>query len=418
MLQRYNGLWSDCKLERKTILVPQIMTRFIQGDFLFSAHTGFVSEGVVVCDDAGVVYDVLIPGTHEIPQDKVERVRGVVTPGFVNAHAHLELSHLKSHISRLTGISGFATELMDKRAAFDAYIIAEAIQLADREMYRNGIVAVGDISNNATTITTKRQSSIHYHTFCELMALHPTAADVVMDSGMQLRAQFETAGLGASLAPHAPYSVSPGLMKKIVEENSLRNSVAAIHNQESKAESQFTEHGIGKIQDIYDHRGIDTAWFTGYGRTSLQASLPNLLSSENLILVHNTFTSPSDIRFAEELHERLFWCLCPNANLYIEGELPDFYSFYKAGVRIVIGTDSLASNDSLDIVEELKVIQSQAPEIPTEQLLTWATLNGAQALQLDWAGTFESGKKPGVVVVSDVDRNLHLTRESKATRLL
>lgn len=375
-------------------------------------------EGVVACDDAGIVHDVLIPGTHDIPMEKVERVRGIVTPGFVNAHAHLELSHLKSHISRLTGISGFATELMDKRGSFDADNIADAIQLADREMYSNGIVAVGDISNNATTIATKQQSAIQYHTFCELIALHPAAADVVMDSGMQLRGQFETAGLRASLTPHAPYSVSPGLMKKIVEENSIHKSVAAIHNQESKAESQFTEHGIGKIQDIYDHLGIDTAWFTGYGRTSLQASLPNLLSPQNLILVHNTFTAPADIRFAEELHKSLFWCFCPNANLYIEGELPDFYSFYKAGVRIVIGTDSLASNDSLDIVEELKVIQSQAPEIPTEQLLSWATHNGAQALQLDWAGTFESGKKPGVVLVSDVDRNLHLTRESKATRLL
>jgi cytosine/adenosine deaminase-related metal-dependent hydrolase len=394
------------------------MTRFIQGDFLFSAHTGFVPEGVVACDDSGVIHDVLIPGTHDIPQEKVERVRGIVTPGFVNAHAHLELSHLKSHISRLTGISGFATELMDKRDAFDTDAITNAIQLADQEMYSNGIVAVGDISNNAASISAKQKSRIHYHTFCELIALHPAAADVVMDSGMQLRARYETAGLRASLAPHAPYSVSPGLMKKIVEENSLHHSITTIHNQESKAESQFTEHGIGKIQDIYDYLGIDTAWFAGYGRTSLQASLPNLLSPQNLILVHNTFTSPADIRFTEELHQCLYWCFCPNANLYIEGELPDFYSFYKAGVRIVIGTDSLASNDALDIVEELKVIQSQAPEIPMEQVLTWATHNGAQALQLDWAGTFESGKKPGVVAISDVDRNLHLTRESKATRLL
>ena len=122
----------------------------------------------------------------------------------------------------------------------------------------------------------------------------------------------------------------------------------------------------------------------------------------NLILVHNTFTSASDIQWAEYYSKQLYWCFCPNANLYIENKLPDYKLFLDAKVKIVIGTDSLASNAGLSILDELKTISKHCPQISFEELLTWATKNGAEALQFSDFGTFEKNKIPGVNLLSCV----------------
>jgi len=116
-----------------------------------------------------------------------------------------------------------------------------------------------------------------------------------------------------------------------------------------------------------------------------------------LLLVHNTFTSKQDIETAEEQHQNLYWCFCPKANLYIENKLPQIDLFFELGVKCTLGTDSLASNNSLSIWEEILSIRKAFPKIPLNTLINWATINGAQFLGIDnQFGSFEVGKKPGV----------------------
>src|SRR5690606_30243758 len=106
------------------------------------------------------------------------------------------------------------------------------------------------------------------------------------------------------------------------------------------------------------------------------------LQNQPTLLVHNTFSNKEDVTFAKNLHPNLYWCVCPKANLYIENSLPDIKMMHAEGVKIVVGTDSLASNDQLNIVEELMVLQSST-SICLNELLTWATLNGAKALNIE-----------------------------------
>ena len=116
----------------------------------------------------------------------------------------------------------------------------------------------------------------------------------------------------------------------------------------------------------------------------------------------------------------IYWCLCPNSNLYIEDKLPPLNLLIEKDCRIVIGTDSLASNKSISILEEIKTLQFSFPGLSLEELIKWATLNGAKALGEESSyGTIEKGKKPGLLLLQDIDlHKMKLLPESNITRLL
>ncbi|HEY5391200.1 MAG TPA: amidohydrolase family protein, partial [Hanamia sp.] len=144
-------------------------------------------------------------------------------------------------------------------------------------------------------------------------------------------------------------------------------------------------------------------------------------SAASVILVHNTFTKQEDLDFINHTKNKkqlVSFCLCPNANIYIENTLPPVDLFIKNDVNIILGTDSLASNHQLSILEEIKTIAKNYPEIKTETFLKWATINGAKALQMNKdLGSFEKVKKPGVVLIKNVEGG-KINVESKIKRLL
>jgi len=147
------------------------------------------------------------------------------------------------------------------------------------------------------------------------------------------------------------------------------------------------------------------------------------LPPENhLLLVHNTFTEKSDLGELRKNRplENTWFALCPNSNLYIENQLPPIPLFQKEGLNICLGTDSLASNHQLSILAEMITIQQNFHEIELTELLTWATLNGAEALGINKDfGSFETGKKPGINLITGIDfKNMKLTKSSKVKRLI
>ena len=163
-------------------------------------------------------------------------------------------------------------------------------------------------------------------------------------------------------------------------------------------------------------------FFQPYNKSSLQSYLPFLNKVKNLLLVHNTFTTQDDIDFAikqsKKTQQQIFWCLCPNANLYIENKLPPVELLIKNNCNIVLGTDSYSSNHTLNILDEMKTLQKNFSSIELKQMLQWATFNGAKALNMQHKlGSFEKGKKPGIVLISNM-HNQKLTQNAKAKRIL
>ena len=348
--------------------------------------------------------------------DEVQNFEGILSPGFINAHCHLELSHMKGMIPAHTGLQEFVKQIVGLRKVEDT-IIQESILAAEDEMYKNGIVAVGDICNTLDTLSIKQKHKIAYYSFVELYDLDPTRADDKINAGLKIQEAFEQNCVRASLVPHAPYSVSFNLWKLL--SNYFGAHTITMHNQETMDENEFFEKKSGSFLGMYERTKVSLDFFEATGLSSLQSVLPYFKKAARSILVHNSFSSAADIKAVQKQMPNSFWCLCPNANQYIEQTMPPIELLRASGAEIVIGTDSYASNWSLNILDELKTIQKHSPSIPLAEMLGWATINGARALQMEKGmGSFEKGKKPGVVLIEGIDAAGLVTPSSSTQRLI
>jgi cytosine/adenosine deaminase-related metal-dependent hydrolase len=394
--------------------------RKLSADYLFTGREMAAEGTVLITNDTGTV-EAILPAADA--GEGVEALPGLLTPGFVNCHCHLELSHMKGLLPEKTGMVDFLISVIRGRGAVtaqgeEAPRILAAIADAEESMLGNGIVAVGDICNTSLTLKQKVEGRLHYHNFIETMGFIEQAAPSRMEAAVQVFGAFAQAYSlpisAISVVPHAPYSVSPRLFGLIA--NFPGNQLITIHNQESQAENFFCQTGQGDFLRLYQALGLDVSFFNGWGKRSMAGYLPYFYRNQTLLLVHNVDTQEEDLVW--EGGPNLCFCLCPNANLYIGGQLPDVDLLMRNNCMIVLGTDSLASNYQLDILEEMKTLQQHFPVLPTATLLQWATSNGAEVLQMDGVlGTFDPGKQPGVVLVSDMDEG-RFTKGSRAQRLI
>jgi aminodeoxyfutalosine deaminase len=363
------------------------------------------SGKVLVTDENGVVEDLI----NSDEAGDTEDFKGIITPGLVNAHCHLELSHMKGLIPEKTGLVDFVYKVVTERFHPENEIFA-AIEKAEDEMIADGIVAVGDICNNILTIPQKLKQRLFYRNFIEASGWSPVISEQRFQRATDIFKLFEKEFSANSIVPHAPYSVSKLLWKLLQDD--LKEKIVTIHNQETEDENKFFLDGSGDLNRLYEMMKIDNSHHKPTGKTSLQSYFEKLKGAAKTILVHNTFISQTDINFIKAVQQEsknspdeggrkpeTFFCICINANQYIETALPPLDLLRKNNVDIVLGTDSLASNHSLRITDEIKTIRKFFPAIPLEEILQWATLNGARALGIDdKCGSFEMGKHPGVVL--------------------
>lgn len=360
--------------------------RYFQPEYLFDGKKILKNATLVVTED-----DAIEGISFEKHQDAVE-MKGVLSPGFINCHCHLELSHFKGLIPEGTGMTDFLLEIIKLRKSGLPFI-KQAVIDAEKQMADSGIVAVGDICNGTETLSIKKYSGLYFHNFIECFGLNETNAGEIMAKALENYHAFDKFFPGrTSIVPHAPYSVSQALFKLISEHNT--SAIKSIHNQESDAEMQLFKSGNSDLLRLINPAGIPE--FNRKESNSLAYAYPYLKNSSSIILVHNSFSDEESISIVDK--EKTYWCLCPNANLYINRVLPPVDLFRKNELKIVIGTDSLASNHELNMLKELSAISKAYPHIQLEEMLRWVTINGAEALGISqWYGSFEKGKKPGMV---------------------
>jgi aminodeoxyfutalosine deaminase len=396
--------------------------RKIAATYIFQGNQPPIKNGILTCTPDGTILEISGNNEKITEQPGLEYYSGILVPGFVNTHCHLELSHLKGKIEEKTGIGGFVGQINQLRNQ-DTENTEKAIQVADRKMWAAGTAAVGDISNSTLTLETKKSSKIFYHTFIESFGFHPSRAERAFDIAQFVQFQFREKGLANCIVPHSPYSVSKPLFEKIKQNAIIEKSILTIHNQESESESEFYYTGTGAIKNhLQNNLGIDTSHWQPTGKSSLVSVLQYLPAENQLLLVHNTFTKKEDLDELRKIRstENTFFVLCPNSNLYIENQLPPVPLFRDENLNICIGTDSLASNHELSVLAEMITLQMNFPEIKLEELIQWASINGAKALQIDEKfGSFEAGKKPGVNLISGIDfKMMKLTEKSRIKRLI
>ncbi len=379
-----------------------------QADQLFTGYELLNNNHVLVTDQAGTIKEIVLESDAG---DNIQKRNGILSPGFINCHCHLELSHLKNVIPPHTGLIEFLCSVVTKRN-FDPQVISEEIVKAEKEMYDNGIVAVGDIGNTADTAGVKSKWKKRWQNFVEVIGFTDERAEENIDLYKQvaesLESKLQTSNIEhrTTLVPHAPYSISPKTFQLINE--LTKNQIISIHNQEHPAEDELYRTGGGGYLKLFKIFGVNQSPFPVTGKSSIRSCLPHFNNRQTIFLIHNTYMPEEDIiwanNYASENNLKLVYCLCPNANLYIENSLPPMELFIKHNCHLVIGTDSYSSNWQLSIAKEIKAIASM-PRFETvasiSQVLQWATINGAKALQWDdKLGSFEKGKRPGVILIN------------------
>jgi aminodeoxyfutalosine deaminase len=395
------------------------MIKKIAAHYVFPIQDRPLKNGIITYDETGKILEISQAGFDVQEIAGLEFYAGILVPGFVNVHCHLELSHMKSLIPMHTGLHGFVSKISTNRESDEATIF-KASQNADVKMWFNGIAAVGDVSNKDYSFNIKKKSKIAYHSFLEIFSTIPELARMKFDKGLQLQNVLNHMGLPSSIVPHAPYSVSSDMFHLIRDQYAGQELVISMHNQETESENELFRSKSGKLHDTFQSFGIDLESMPMTGMNSLESVMGLLHKSTKCILVHNTWTSREDVEKAEAYFDKLYWAFCPNANLYIENRIADIRMFRHMNQKMSIGTDSLASNHQLSVLEEIKTIGQHFPDIPLEEMLKWATINGAEALGFaDKLGSFEVGKTPGINLISHVDLNqLKFKKETVLKRLV
>jgi cytosine/adenosine deaminase-related metal-dependent hydrolase len=372
----------------------------LTADYIFDGfrmHT----EAVLILNENGEVQD-LIEHAEKSIRETAQNFEGILSPGFINAHCHLELSHLYKKVPEKTGLPKFIRQIPEVRET-NAEQKAEALKKADEEMYKNGIVGCGDISNTSDSFQIKVQSPIQYHTFLEVFGSLPDIADKVLENAQNLKKEYiylfnkHNKTPKISITPHAPYSISEPLLKHLTNVCDAEEGIMSVHNQETKSENDMFKTGEGELMDVLKSFGLTYDWWKPTGFNSLPSFMSRFGKCQKNILVHNTYTTKQDIEWLYKYSPENYWCFCPNANLYIENNLPDFTIFKPYADKCVLGTDSLASNWQLNIMEEINTILANSEVFTLTELLQMATANGAKALNFYSLGSFEKGKQPSVV---------------------
>lgn len=382
--------------------------RIIQADYIFPLNQAPIKKGYLFIEDDGTVIHVteIAPITDDF---EVEKYAGFICPGFVNTHCHLELSHLKGLIPEAAGLEKFIDQIPKMRDLPQANP-NQSMRDADKEMYAAGIVAVGDISNTTAGLEVKKKSPLLYHSFVEVFGLDARKSEALLSEGKKVLEAYRANNQSASLVPHAPYSVSPELLEGVYRHD--KKSLKSIHHQESKAENQLFLDGEGGFVTLFEGKGVDISRIKKLGISSSKYSiLKHLSKDEKILLVHNTYSTQEDINFIEHNLSNAYWCSCPKSNWFIDRQLPDYELWRKNKLKITLGTDSLASNGGLSILEEMKCIQENFPQISTNELLIWACKNGAEFLSFPKLGSFSAGFNPGILLIKNT-QGKSLTKES------
>lgn len=320
---------------------------------------------------------------------------GLVVPGLVNAHLHLELSWAAGAIPGGAGLFPWVGRLAGTAAPSNARELAQA---AATHLVERGTALVSDVSNDGTTgplLAAVGLAGIVQH---EHLGMHgPSRAQRV--AAARAREPRHDGEVVTRPSPHAVYSTPPELLDATAAPRG--GVVGSLHVAEDRAEAEFLERGAGPLARWMDEVGIDWSWYEPPGLTPVGVLEARGWLGPDLLLVHGVHLTAADR--ASMAHSGSALCVCARSNLHIGGQLPDVDALREAGVPLCLGTDSLASSPDLDVLGEVACWIRERPEVPALQWLVAATAGGADALRWPGVGRIEPGSRPGLLLLEGVD---------------
>jgi cytosine/adenosine deaminase-related metal-dependent hydrolase len=376
----------------------------VHADAIVTGDGDAIRDGAAVVDPRGEVVDVG-PAAEVLPRHagvRVERVRGAALPGLVNAHTHLELSALRGHVPGGAGFVPWVEQLIGARAETRPEDDSQAIERAVQELEAYGTTAVGEVTNSLAAVPALARRGFVGCVFHEVFGVErePLEKRVAELPAMidDRVGEWPSPALAYSPSPHTLYTTHRDVVARLVREARERGRRASVHLCEHPAERRFLEHGEGPIVGWYEARlrlRRDLLEHPGASPIAFADALGAL--SPHILLVHLTDARPAELAVVASRGCPVVFC--PRSNLYIETRLPPLLAARAAGLLPALGTDSLASNSSLDVLAEARALADRFPSVPARELLQMATWQGARALGIADAGRIAKGARPGIFAI-------------------
>ena len=329
----------------------------------------------------------------------------VILPALVNAHTHLELSHLRDVVPPAQRFLDWIAGIMAARHRYpdpQAPAILAAARAGIEEARRSGTGLVGDISNTLVTVPLLRDMGMPGRVFHELLGFNvDDPAALVRQAREKADSAARAAGTDVriALAPHAPYSVSPGFFAAIRHDlDAHPGEVSTVHLAESPEEVELIAHGTGGWRDLLSSIGVWADDWNAPGVSPARYLADSGFLDSRVIAVHGVQLVGDDLARLRSLGVTIV--SCPRSNRYVGVGDPPLEAFYAMGVKVAFGTDSLASVPDLNLFGDLALARQLAPRVPARSLLESATRCGADALGFgDEFGSIEVGKRGSLIAV-------------------
>jgi cytosine/adenosine deaminase-related metal-dependent hydrolase len=356
--------------------------------FVLPVTSAPIRDGFVLVRD-GVVTGVGAVSDRPSRQDvtEIDLGRTILMPGFVNAHTHLELSHLEGALSADRGFVAWVEDQLRVRAERSPGEIPVAIRKAVAALEAGGTVAVADVSNSLAAVGPLKESSLHALVLHEILGFDPAKASAVFEQTKTMRSAANAKPgprVSIELAAHAPHSISRELFELLMTHGGVRS----IHVAESRSEDDFLRDGRGDWREFLDSR-VGPVPFSAPGTSPVRYLDELGVLVPGLLAVHCVRVSEADAKLLAE--RGAVAVLCPRSNEFLGNGVPPLALLLGAGVPLALGTDSLASCPSLDVLEDARLLSRKFPRVPKTVLLHALTRGGAVALGFDELGEIRTG---------------------------
>jgi aminodeoxyfutalosine deaminase len=323
-----------------------------------------------------------------------------ILPGLVNAHTHLELSWMRGQVPPAASMPQWVERLMALRRTVGQEP-PQPIVDAIRESRAAGTTLVGDITNTLAAYEPLASSEMSAAVFRELLGFAVADPDaVVRDARAQLGRLRPVGRLRPSIVPHAPYSVSTAMLRAIADASG--DGRISMHLGESVEEIEFLRSGQGAWRTLLSSLGVWTDEWRAPGTGPIAYVAAQGLLNERLLAVHCVQLADDELTMLAEAGATVV--TCPRSNRWVGAGMPPIARFYESGVRVAVGTDSLASVEDLNLFSELSLMRQLAPSVPAGEILRSATKHGADGLGFgDELGSIEPGKGAALIAVTVPD---------------
>ena len=333
----------------------------------------------------------------------------VIVPGLVNAHTHLELTHFPAWKVRkdLDYLPKTYVEWIRQVMKIRRALAPGELELSVREGLRlcieSGTTAVGEILSDFSLAPLYAAAPLSGRLFLEAIGQDPVQCDLLLE---RLEASLRTldGGLLPGISPHAPHTVSGHLFKRIQELSEKLGVPKAVHLSESLEEVSFMFDGTGPIAETIYPMVRWEAYLPGPLRVTSVSFLDSLgVLDDSTLAVHAVHITPGDAQILKKRGVTVV--LCPRSNDMLNVGRAPHHLLKSVGIPLALGTDSLASSDSLSLWDEMRYLQERAPDaFSAGDLLAMATLGGARALRIEaQTGSLEPGKRGDFLIFSGCD---------------